>query len=551
MSRAGERTFDMLRPKSFDELRAAPWLPVVAILFLSALLSALLWRAERRATAERVDRWAAQIEYRLSEHVSAVYGMAAVASMNDRIDRTRLVKYLDDTKFTQRAPGAEGVGFLMYAKSDRAQEVRDEINRNYGEIVPIWPSSTTGDIFAVVLFEPQTDRTRVALGFNAASEPVRRATIARAIASKRAATTPPLTLVLDAANPNDTARGFWIGAPVYSSDVKNERLLGIFYTAFRADNLLQPVIAEFGNDRLVSVHMNEVSDASLIWNDGQNRRGRLVHTFPVADQTWIVSFDGPPAIGRHGVESWVLALLGGGLLSLITGALVSAQRSVVDTSKALMLEQAARLEDKDVLLREMNHRIKNIIARVLSLTRLTARSVKSKDELVESLTRRLEAMGRAQDALTASDWQAAELKRLICDEIDLVADPNASHISLDGPRIMLDAQQSQALGLVFHELATNASKYGALQAAQGKLEIDWHVETGETGAAELRISWKETGLEKTPDLSREGFGTELTRIMITGMLKGVFKREAQLNAFLVTITLPHREALNVRAPAAA
>ena len=121
------------------------------------------------------------------------------------------------------------------------------------------------------------------------------------------------------------------------------------------------------------------------------------------------------------------------------------------------------------------------LIRVCAIARQTAREAASKEEMVACFNARLQAMSAAQDLLMLSGADSADLEELRRSEIDQVSGSAASSEHLSGPPVRLDVHQTHALALVFHELATNAHKYGGAPAG-GELHVAWLVGQGSSGA---------------------------------------------------------------------
>ena len=143
-----------------------------------------------------------------------------------------------------------------------------------------------------------------------------------------------------------------------------------------------------------------------------------------------------------------------------------------------------------MMLQEMKHRIKNSIARVLAIARQTASHADSLEDFSNSFMARMQAMARAQDMLTRSHWQRADLHELLTTELNQVFGEEASeNYIMPGEVVELSERATQALGLVFHELATNALKYGGVSDEDGKLSIGWTIDrTGDDDL--LIIDWR-------------------------------------------------------------
>lgn len=176
-------------------------------------------------------------------------------------------------------------------------------------------------------------------------------------------------------------------------------------------------------------------------------------------------------------------------------------------------------QQKDLLVRELSHRVKNNLAVVLSLIRRTARSCRSVAEFEEKLIARVSALADAHELLFEGNWDETELLSVF----QRAARPHSQGDSrFDIGRhdlIRLDPKSALSIGMVFNELMTNAAKYGALSNDRGRVSIEWAVEKMPSGQS-LSVTWIEQGgpTVKAPD--EEGFGTRLIKANIEYELGG-------------------------------
>ncbi len=160
---------------------------------------------------------------------------------------------------------------------------------------------------------------------------------------------------------------------------------------------------------------------------------------------------------------------------------------------------------QQLLVGELNHRVRNTLATVQAIASQTLRRAKSPDEFVPSFSERIQALSRAHTLLTRTAWQGTELDSLIREQLLL---GSADRIACDGPQIALDPQTALQLALVLHELGTNARKYGSLSVPQGTVDVQWSLEkAGEHSV--LHLTWTERGGPPVTPPASTGFGTLL------------------------------------------
>ena len=192
-------------------------------------------------------------------------------------------------------------------------------------------------------------------------------------------------------------------------------------------------------------------------------------------------------------------------------------------------ERKMNEEARSLLAREVDHRAKNALAVAQALVGLT--KADTKEEFAEAVRGRIESLGRAHSLLSQSQWRGAPLDQLVRDE--LLPYAKDKQLLLKGPKVTCRADAVQSLSLLFHELATNAVKYGALGRDSGHVEITWRRE-----GAIMLVSWKEEGGPPVVPPKRKGFGTRLLN-QVSGR---------QLNAKLEFDWDPHGLQLQVRLP---
>jgi PAS domain S-box-containing protein len=178
-----------------------------------------------------------------------------------------------------------------------------------------------------------------------------------------------------------------------------------------------------------------------------------------------------------------------------TGTIVGASKIARDISERKRFEA-----QKDLLLNEMKHRVKNTLATVQAMAGQTLRTV-SKDDL-HAFASRLHALGSAYDLLTSDNWDRAMVRDIVRRAIEPFQE---ARFVVHGPAVLLSTSQALKLTMVLHELATNAVKYGALSNTTGHVAIAWQ----HAGGPSLKLTWKEIGGPPVSLPKRKGFGSML------------------------------------------
>ncbi len=180
------------------------------------------------------------------------------------------------------------------------------------------------------------------------------------------------------------------------------------------------------------------------------------------------------------------------------GAVTHLVQNAVDITVEYKAQQR-----NQIIARELDHRVKNLLAVIGSIGRLTAKNSMSMEAFLEAFNARLEAIARTHSVLANADWEGAELKGLIEQELAAYGAGESKGILVEGPPVFLPPRDAQAMSMALHELATNAAKYGALSRRAAKLSVTWELVTG----GGFSITWRESGLQGVTPSERQGFGT--------------------------------------------
>lgn len=181
-------------------------------------------------------------------------------------------------------------------------------------------------------------------------------------------------------------------------------------------------------------------------------------------------------------------------------------------------ERKLAQETQALLLKELNHRSKNLLAVADAIVRQTAKSTPA-NELVERISRRLHALSINQDLMIDRDWRGADIAQIINSQLAFILDEPERRVQIEGPSCMVTPRVAQALGLAIYELASNAVKYGALSVPAGHVQVGWDIQ-GADGQREFKLSWREQGGPPAVRPKRKGFGTTIIENMIARSVLG-------------------------------
>jgi PAS domain S-box-containing protein len=194
------------------------------------------------------------------------------------------------------------------------------------------------------------------------------------------------------------------------------------------------------------------------------------------------------------------------------GEVIGTTSVAVDITERKGAEVQLRL-----LLRELTHRSKNLLAVIHAIARQTATRTHSVEDFLDKFSARLVAIGCSHDLLIADNWHGASLRMLVEQQLHAYADRFGRQIAIDGEDVMLKPEAVQNLGLALHELAVNAQKYGSLSEPRGQIRIHWQFCEE---ASKLKLVWQERGGPPVHPPDRSGFGRAMIETVVGQALEG-------------------------------
>jgi PAS domain S-box-containing protein len=200
-------------------------------------------------------------------------------------------------------------------------------------------------------------------------------------------------------------------------------------------------------------------------------------------------------------------------------------------------ERKEREEREHLLMREVNHRAKNILSVVDAIAHQTAS--KNPEDFIERFSERVQALSANQDLLVRNEWKGVEIEDLVRAQLAHFAGLIGSRIEMNGLKLCLKAASAQAIGLALHELATNAGKYGALSTDTGHVDVRWSI-----AGDNLTISWTERDGPLVSAPRRRGFGTIVMEAMAERSLNGTVDLDYPASGLTWRLTCPAANALD-------
>ncbi|WP_412049520.1 CHASE domain-containing protein [Hoeflea sp. Naph1] len=541
--------------------RLQPALVFIVVALVGMLTAAASWytidQTNRMSFASTAEEAVRRLSDRIENHMLLIKATEALFEATGEIpDAQEFKAFVGNLQKTEQFDGVQGIGFARYAPTGPESEaaIAAEIERNYNIQRTPWPETEEKYRTAIILLEPSTEANLRALGYDMYSNSVRRTAILAALAEQRLRASGSVRLVQE--NQTDPQSGFLIYTPYVTADTNIP--LGFIYAPFSIPNLFKSALKRLP---VLPIHVTawdgEPADSNQIFRSSGERSSHFgashveMMSIEVAGRLWKLEIR-PSEIYEPPVDQTRSFMLAAAAL-LLAGALAASSRSqqrTIEVGEALRQETERALTDREFLLQEMKHRIKNMIARMLAMSRQTARASETLDDFTQSFTARLQAMAASQDLLARTAWQSADLRTLLAQELRQLFGDKLEEEKLVGPTVELNEVAAQAFGLAFHELATNALKYGSARSDTGKLDISWSIDTASPTGKQLVFIWRERSevpldQQDSDALAQKGgFGTKLLDATMRVELGGSITTIPNQHGIDVTIRVPHARVMS-------
>ena len=519
-----------------------PIVAFAAVALASLAMAGFAYLAAEDATRIKFDATADdalnRIQSRVDLHVSLLRETDAFFTARaGQVSGSEFRTYFDALQVDKNFAGLQALGLLGLGKPGDEELLERAISERQNVEKPIFPPSSDGDWrMPVLLIEPLDRASMTGIGYDMFSDPQAREAILASIETGESRATGRVLL-----GPQIGAQrspGFLLFSTLDRPDDPESPPIGVLFAAFRTQDLVRSALDKFP---ALPVHAQVFDGAGEVANllfrseveQASDSDFVTIRQLLVAGRPWTIEFR-PTADFTRPSSPVIPVLLGlfGLLLAVAIALLQRYQARAYEAMSKLQENAESSLLEKDLMLQEMKHRIKNSITRVLAIARQTAASAKDVGDFSESFSARLQAMAASQDMLTRSRWQKADLGELLHIELAQAFGKELPDGMLSGPKVMLTETATQALGLTFHELATNALKYGEAGNSSDALKVEWQVR-----GTNLSLSWRETGAAVSPP-EKPGFGTRLIDMNITREVKGKIRRDYRADGLHIEIEIP-------------
>lgn len=498
-------------------------MPLGIFVLIAAITVISIFAIERgehdRRTAQinaRATAIASALERRANASSAYLRAGAALLSTMDEVPAADFRRFVSELRLDADYRGAEGIGWAQVVRPSQIAAFEELLARESPTGAEFYPPFSGEQPFAVPVtyLQPDTERNRRALGYDMFSEPRRRAAMIEAERTARPTATDAIVLRQEG---DREAPGFLIYMPVFEAGEGGRRLKGFIYSPFNAQDFLQSALQlEDAGSYGVRLYDSDRGDGTLLattFAGDLDNRETVTKTVIIANNPWrlAVSRVEEPGLSGLSVATLIFGLLVASLAMLLVRMLT--RQAQEDESALAWFEEQASIRNS--LTRELNHRVKNTLANVLSIIALTKRRATNVEEFAAGLDGRIRALSATHDLLTQSDWGSTPVRSVIDAELLPYAKGDDHVVELVGPAVELAPNDALSLGLAVHELATNAAKYGALSRAGGKVSVRWQL----VSEALVRVEWLERGGPPVKQVRSRGFGTDLIERIVAHELR--------------------------------
>lgn len=519
-------------------------LPVGIFLVIAAITVLSIFAIERseseRLSAQLTSRStaiASALERRSNASSAYLRAGAALLASLDEIPPARFRRFVSELRLDADYRGAEGIGWAMVVRPAEIAAFNELLQSEGHSAAQLFPRPAGEQPYSVpvTFLQPDTERNRRALGFDMYSESVRRAVMQEAERTARPTASGKVVLQQEGTGEQP---GFLIFMPVFEAAPGGRSLRGFIYSPFNARDFLASALeledaGQFG----VSLYSGRVSEENVlastyIPDDGDRELHRELVTIANAPFVLQVSRADSGFLSGLSMATLIFGLLVASLLMLLVRMLT--QQAVEDEASLIWFEEQASIRNS--LTRELNHRVKNTLANVLSIIALTRRRANDVKQFADGLDGRIRALSTTHDLLTKSDWGTTPIRAVVDAELAPYAQDEDHSVVVSGPETQLAPNDALSLGLAVHELATNAAKYGALCQPGGTVSVVWDLVEDN----QVRVEWTESGGPPVPQKRGRGFGTDLIERIVAHELRNPVQLEFDPAGVRCVMTIPVR-----------
>lgn len=496
---------------------------------------------EVRKTAElnrQAVTMASAIERRAYSNSSFLRAGAALFGSQENVSADMFRTFVAELRLDADYRGAEGIGWAPAIGTSQVVQFEQKLNEGrvgLNRISPSLEEQPRRQLVPILYLQPDTLRNRRALGYDMYSEQTRREAMDEATRTVRPTASGKITLVQEGEGHD---AGFIIYMPVFDGFGASRNLKGFIYSPFNADQFLASA-DDLTSGQGAAVRLYDVREGQreviAQLNNWRDTGETVEREVDLANRPMILVVQSAHE-NTLSVLSMITLLFGLAVASLLLVVARLLTRQAQEDSRSLEWF-AEQNSIRNSLTRELNHRVKNTLANVLSIVSLTRRRAESLDEFATGIDNRIRALSATHDLLTNSEWGTTPIASVIQVELAPYTNDDDHTVVTSGPDVELAPNDALSLGLAVHELATNAAKYGSLSRAGGKVEVEWSLVNDKLA----RIRWTESNGPEVAPPQRRGFGTDLIEKIVAHELRHPVELDFDPEGVRCTLLVPVRE----------
>ncbi len=516
------------------------FLLVIAVTVLSVFaLERGAQQREQSAMARTGTAMASALERRASTNASYLRAGAALFATQGVVTDPLFRRFVAELRLDADYRGSEGLGWAPVLDVSQVPEFESGMLSGLPGNASVKPSLEEvprDQVVPVMYLQPDTSRNRRAIGYDMYSEPTRRAAMDDAARTARPTASGKVVLAQEG---DGTAPGFLVYMPVFEGSGGGRMLQGYIYSPFNAQDFLSSAaelvdIGEMGVALFDGESVDEGSAmAALV---GGTSTGDMIEQDVIVANRRMTLVVQSAQSGLLSTMSMATLLFGIAVASLLmlVARLLTQQAQEDQRSISWFAEQNSI---RDSLTRELNHRVKNTLANILSIVALTRRRSDNVDEFADGIDGRIRALSATHDLLTQSEWGTTPIASVIAAELAPYAHDADHEVVSEGPEVELAPNDALSLGLAIHELATNAAKFGSLSRSGGQVHVSWSL----VNERVAKIRWVESGGPLVDAEPKRGFGMDLIEKIIAHELRHPVDLDFEPDGVRCTLMVPVRK----------
>ncbi|MEL7198344.1 MAG: CHASE domain-containing protein [Pseudomonadota bacterium] len=523
---------------------------VAAITALSVFAVESNARAREQAQLEAYAQTiGSALERRGASFSSYLRAGAALLTSREDITAKDFRQFVVELRLDLTYRGAEGIGWAEVISPDGIDAFESRLRAQQPDFVSArtLDQDATSNLAPITYFSSSGSRNTEKLGFDLYSDPVRAAAMEEALLTVLPTASGRIDLVqIDSKH----APGFVIFMPVYrpvrGGGPNDRALAGFVFAPFHAGEFLDSAIEratpeEFG----VRLYDGSKDTSHLLvartFDGAASDQLELPVTIANRELQLVIETNRPQVLAPFSMLTLLFGLSVAGLLLLLARLLT--RQAVEDQSRLAFFEEQFSI--RTTLTRELNHRVKNTLANVLSILSLTRRRATDLDQFADSFEGRIRALSATHDLLTGTEWGTTPIVAVINAELAQFSETDDHNVHVEGPDVELAPNDALSFGLAIHELATNAAKYGAFSVPDGTVSVIWSL----VNERLAQVEWRERNGPPVNTDRQRGFGTDLIEKIVAHELKNPVDLTFPSEGVRCVLRVPVRQrgAFNIRA----